>query len=190
MKQSFYLVIALACTSCGWLPDRTMDYRKAEPLAELRLPAGLEMDGEQPLFTVPDDEFQVPTPPQLDIVRRASEATPGEAGQADPTNTRVVLARDGSGYPMIMMATSYAWAWEYVGQALSGTDLEVDDRDRQSGVFYLTVPRGYGLDDKSAQLKLSQTANGIQITVLQPKGGALVAKGPGQDILQVLYDQL
>ena len=132
----------------------------------------------------------MPQPPKLAVARRADESAPDESERPDPTKTRVVLARDGSGYPMIMMSTSYAWAWEYVGQALAETDLRIDDRDRQSGVFYLTVPRGYGLDDKTAQLKLSQTVNGIQITVLEPKGGALVAKGPGQDILQALYDQL
>jgi outer membrane protein assembly factor BamC len=183
---------------CSWLPDHTTDYQLTEPARAMKVPQGMYFEGEQPLYTVPQVEsrvhsddperVEVPPPPKLDIVMR--EALDAEAERPDPTQTRIVLARDGNGYPNIMMYIAFQWAWEYVGQALEQTDITVDDRDRESGVFFVEVPRSYGLDDKEAQVKLSHTSNGVQIVVMDRKGNALVDKGPGQDILQALYDKL
>ena len=101
-----------------------------------------------------------------------------------------MLGRDGNGYPIIMMSTRYAWAWEYVGDALKQTDLKVSDRDREVGIFYLKVPNRYELGAREAQLKLSHTTNGIQVAVLNEKGTALVEKTPGLAILERIYDEL
>ena len=128
----------------------------------------------------------MPPPPELNVI---SEELEEELLELDPEKTSVILSRDGSGYPMIMMHTSFAWAWEYVSKAILETDLGVEDRDRESGVFYLDVPKSYGMTDE-AHLKLSQTAAGIQITVIEPKEGVLAEKGPSLDMLQVLYDKL
>ena len=89
-----------------------------------------------------------------------------------------------------MMSTRYAWAWEYVGDALKKTDLKVGDRDREVGIFYLKVPNRYELGAREAQLKLSHTTNGIQVAVLNEKGTALVEKTPGLAILERIYDEL
>ena len=101
-----------------------------------------------------------------------------------------LLAKDGSGYPIIMMSTRFAWAWEYVGEALGKTDLKISDRDREVGIYYLRVPERYTLGAKSAQLKLSHTTNGIQVAVLNEEGTALVEKTPGQAILERIFDEL
>ena len=194
---------ALLTAGCGLLPDHRLDYRKAEIAEPMSLPDGMTVASAPALYTVPepdrrapyqeDEDLVVPEPPALPVLDQLNavdgEDEPAEAVD-DPTNTRVVLARDGSGYPMIMMYTSYAWAWEYVGQALAETDLQIDDRDRESGLYFLQVPKGYGLEDKEARLKLSQTVNGVQLTVLDRKESALVDRGPGQDILQTIYNSL
>lgn len=206
MKRILNLLVtalALSASGCSLFPDHRLDYRKAEVTTPMALPPGMAMTDAPALFPVPDPErrapyqedevMQVPEPPALPVLDQLDADPQAESVPApgdDPTNTRVVLARDGSGYPMIMMYTSYAWAWEYVGQALTETDLRIDDRDRESGLYYLTVPKGYGLDEKVARLKLSQTVNGVQITVLDRKASALVDRGPGQDILQTLYNSL
>lgn len=192
------IVLPALLAGCSWLPDHTTDYQRVEPEKPMTVPADMYFEGEQPLFTVPDVEkrlysddperVDVPKPPKLDIALR--EQLGEDADRPDPTRTRIVLARDGNGYPNIMMYIAFQWAWEYVDQALAQTDLEVDDRDRESGVFFLEVPRNYGLDERDAQLKLSHTSNGVQIVVMDRKGESLVEKGPGQDILQALYDKL
>ncbi|HCE39441.1 MAG TPA: hypothetical protein DEV80_05235 [Alcanivorax sp.] len=101
-----------------------------------------------------------------------------------------VLGKDGSGYPIIMMPTSFAWAWERVTEALTQTDLRVTDRNRDQGVFFLTAPERYQLQPPQAQLKLSHTTNGIQVAVLNGEGTALAAKDSGLAILESIHNEL
>lgn len=198
LLTSFLLAVVLGSllSACSLLPDHRLSYRDTAPEPALRLPEGVQLEGSEDLFVVPnqelraaydpDESFEVPLPPELNVISTTVEPAPSEL---NPEKTRVVLSRDGSGYPMIMMHTSFAWAWEYVSKAILETDLEVEDRDRESGVFYLEVPKSYGLETQ-AHLKLSQTAAGIQITVIEPKEGVLAEKGSSLDMLQTLYDQL
>ena len=161
----------------------------------------ISYSGEQPLYSVPRQEerlvgrgedekrFAVPRPPQLVVLGSADD---DEAQQPAPkdASSKAILARDGNGYPIIMMSTRFAWAWEYVGEALGKTDLKISDRDREVGIYYLRVPERYTLGAKSAQLKLSHTTNGIQVAVLNEEGTALVEKTPGQAILERIFDEL
>ena len=125
-------------------------------------------------------------------------AAPGEADDeedetpaAPADNTgQAVLAKDGSGYPIIMMPTSFAWAWEKVSEALTQTDLRVTDRNRDQGVFFLTVPERYQLQPPQARLKLSHTTNGIQVAVLNEEGTALAGKTSGLAILESIHGEL
>lgn len=164
----------------------------------MQIPDGMTMDSNEDMFRVPDvdrrvpyqekDKFEVPTPPVAEIsvepVPAADEPVP------DVRNTRIVLTRDGNDYPIIMIYTAFPWAWEYVGQSLTETDLRIEDRSRDAGIFFVRVPKHYGLDEKEAQIKLSHTVNGVQVAVLNSRGTALVDAGPGKAILQRLYDSL
>lgn len=193
--------VLLLLPACSWLPNHHLEYRKAESIKAMQVPADMVFIGEQALFPVPDGigaptyekekKDTIPKPPQLVIMGADTEQEDEVAdAQQDPTNTRVVMARDGNGYPIIMMHTSFSWAWEYVGQALGATDLKIDDRDRESGTYYVKTPKKYEVEGREAQIKLSYTTNGIQIAVLDRKGSALLDKVPGQQIIQRLYDQL
>lgn len=196
MRQLFVVVVALSVLA-GCSPSTA--YRKAEDRPPVRVPEEMAFQGEQALYPIPEgqraewdednDEFQVPKPPQALLPEEDEEQ--GEAAPAPAENTRVVLARDGSGYPIIMMHTRFAWAWEYVGQALEAAGFVVDDRNRETGIYYVDLPEAMRRDKlKSAQIKLSHTANGIQIAVLKPDGTSLLAKEPGQAILSRLYEEL
>lgn len=195
------LLLLLVQTGCSWLPNHHLAYRSAESEAPMQVPEDMVFIGEQALFPVPDVATKpvyenakkdvIPKPPKLVVLGDdIDDEAPAAPAENDPTNTRVVMARDGNGYPIIMMHTSYSWAWEYVGQALGKTDLKLDDRDRESGTFYLRTPKKYEVDGRDVQVKLSHTVNGIQIAVLNRKGTALLDKTPGQKIIQQLYDQL
>ena len=199
MRALVVIASLLALGACSWLPNHHLDYRKAESIKPMAVPEGMVFIGEKALFPVPDGvpapeythrkKDDVPPPPQLVVTALESEQD-APAPDNDPTNTRVVLARDGSGYPIIMMHTPFSWAWEYVGQALATTDMKIEDRDRESGIFFVRTPKGLDVEGREAQIKLSLTANGIQIAVLDRKGAALLATEPGQQIIQRLYDAL
>ena len=202
MKKLFLVVaISLGASACSWLPNHFVDYRKAESIEPMTVPDGMVFIGEQPLYSVPDGQpapvyenkkkDTIPKPPRLVVANAVTdEDEPRPENEPDPSSTRVVMARDGNGYPIIMMHTPFNWAWEYVGQALAATDLKIDDRDRDSGTFYIKTPKKYEVDGRDAQVQLSYTANGIQVAVLDRKGAALLDKGPGQKIIQRIYDEL
>ena len=195
---------ALALTGCGLLPDNSLRYREAKVLEPMTPPGDLVFIGEEPLYAVPDmdrrltgeregeDGFDAPRPPRLVAVAEdAGDEDDAEAPAPPPGQQgRPVLGKDGSGYPIIMMPTSFAWAWERVTEALTQTDLRVTDRNRDQGVFFLTAPERYQLQPPQAQLKLSHTTNGIQVAVLNGEGTALAAKDSGLAILESIHNEL
>lgn len=194
-------LVVTAASGCSWLPDSSLNYRDAQVLEPIQVPEDGVFIGEQPLYSVSrqderlvgrgEDEkrFEVPKPPQLVVLGGDDEEEPQQPAPKD-ASSKAILARDGNGYPIIMMSTRFAWAWEYVGDALESTDLKISDRDREVGIYYLKVPERYTLDAKTAQLKLSHTTNGIQVAVLNEEGTALVEKTPGQAILERIFEEL
>lgn len=197
--------VSLGLTACALLPDHSLDYRDAKVLKPMTVPDGMVFLGAQGLYQVPnrqerltgpldgEDSFEAPRPPQL--VKTGDDGEPGTPEAVTPpppgTDTTPILAKDGSGYPIIMMPVSYAWAWEKVGQALTQTDLRVTDRNRDQGLFYLTVPERYRLSPPQARLKLSHTTNGIQVTVLGGNEGMeLAPKDSGLAILEQVHAKL
>lgn len=195
-----YLCIAataLLASGCSWMPDRTLVYQESETAPRMDVPEGMYFSGFQDSYTIPQVEdrvsytgerFRAPTPPQMAILGTLDELTNEPA--PDPGRLSAIMGRDGNGYPILMLNTQFVWAWEYVGQALGSTDLSIDDRDRESGTYFVRVPSSYGLGTRQAQLKLSHTVNGIQVAVLNQRGTALVEQAPGQAILERLYNAL
>lgn len=195
---------ALALTGCGLLPDNSLHYRDAKVIDAMTVPDDMVFIGEEPLYRVPEIErrlvgvqegesgFEAPRPPRL-VAEATGEDEPDDAdAPASPSGDQgqAVLGKDGSGYPIIMMPTSFAWAWEKVTQALTQTDLRVTDRDRDQGVFFLTTPERYRLQPPQAQLKLSHTTNGIQVAVLNGEGTALAERSSGLAILESVHGEL
>lgn len=198
MKRILVALPLLLLNGCFLLPDHTLDYRKAEVLPRMQVPEGMTLDSSEDLYRVPEaerrvayrakDKFEVPTPPVAEV--NVEPAPAPDEPVPDVRNTRIVLTKDGNDYPIIMIYTAFPWAWEYVGQSLAETDIRIEDRSRDAGIFFVRVPKQYGLDEKDAQIKLSHTVNGVQVAVLNSRGTALIEPGPGKAILQRLYDSL
>ena len=195
--------VALSVAGCGLIPDNSLRYREAQVLEPMTVPGDMVFIGADPLNAVPqmerrlqgkgegEDKFEAPRPPQLVAAPGEADDEEEETPAAPADNTgQAVLAKDGSGYPIIMMPTSFAWAWEKVSEALTQTDLRVTDRNRDQGVFFLTVPERYQLQPPQARLKLSHTTNGIQVAVLNEEGTALAGKTSGLAILESIHGEL
>lgn len=191
-------VVGLFVAGCGVFPDRTLEYREAETIKEMEVPAGMHFSGKRDAYVVRNEEsrlhekvarkdrFEVPEPPQL-----VATPTDGEApAKAEPTNVSAVLGRDGNGYPILMLNTDFTWAWEYVNRGLAKTEFTVEDVNRSVGVIYVVLPKRFAVANQRAQLKLSNTVNGVQVAALNQKGTALLDKETSQQLLEALRRQL
>ena len=197
MQQRFLVLIA-ACLALAACATGT-EYRKAEVIEPMKTPPEIAFEGEEPLYTVPElerrqpydekqDKFEAPEPPQLRAPIEKSELS--EQKRDPDTRIEAERTRDGNGYPIIMMRTRFAWAWEAVGQALEKAGLRISDRDRDAGLYYLKLDEDLGVDKKKARVKLSQTANGIQVAVLRHDSQELLDKAPAKILLDRLHEQL
>lgn len=195
------LAPGLACLMLAACSTGT-EYRKAEMIQPMETPPEMAFDGGEALYSVPDpdqrkrydkedDKFVVPEPPQVRAPIADSEDEDADAGEPGPdADIETRITRDGNGYPIIMMRTRFAWGWARVDEALAEADIRVDDRDRASGLFYVRLPKGLEAEDRRVRIKLSQTANGIQVAVLRRKSEQLLAREPAQALLEQLHEEL
>lgn len=198
MRVLIGLAAAGLLVGCSVFPDKTLNYREAKTIKEMEVPAGMHFAGKRDVYVVQNeddrlqekvarkDRFSVPEPPQLIAVNDDGEV----AASAEPSSVAAVLSRDGNGYPILMLDTDFTWAWEYVTRALKQTDFNVEDVNRSVGIIYVALPKRMGVKDNRAQLKLSNTVNGVQVAVLNQKGSALLAQDSSQELLEALRREL
>ncbi|MFZ5723174.1 MAG: lipoprotein [Pseudomonadota bacterium] len=204
MRRPLVLLTAAAllagCGQHGPFRDRGYDYLKAEPGKPLVYPEGLTPIAAQELYPVPDVEqrrppltgrkpkIEIPPPPQVvvpDTVADAGAAAP--AGQAVP-ETRVLLTRDGNGYPVLMLDLDFDWAWQAVGDALKKeSSVKVEDLDRGLAVYYVILDGKRNSAGEPWQLKLNYTANGVQVA-LQVDENAMAPVDVATPLMQRLKD--
>lgn len=194
------LAPGLACLMLAACSTGT-EYRKAKVIRPMDTPPDIAFERGEPLYAVPgveqrkrydedEDKFVVPEPPQLRAPIDESKEDADASEPAPDSEVETRLTRDGNGYPIIMVRTRFAWAWARMERALEQANIRVKDRDRASGLFYLRLSDKLESGDNRARLKLSQTANGIQVAVLQRKSEALLAQEPAQALLERIHDQL
>lgn len=177
----------------GPLRNRGNDYLDVQTAAPLTWPEGLVAPAQQELYPVPQPELrrtrkegrvEIPEPPQL----VALEDEP--AAEADAAATAIELTSDGNGYPVLMASLSFDWAWQRIGDALRTlSDVEIDDIDRELGVYFLRIDGDEAPSGDPFQLKLNYTANGIQVA-LQDGEDAMAPKEVATDLMQRLDEAL
>lgn len=193
--------LGLACLLLAACSTGT-EYRKAKVIQPMETPPEITYEGGEALYAVPrldqrkrydedEDDFIVPEPPQLRAPIEESDADDADPDEPAPdTEIDTRLTRDGNGYPIVMARTRFAWAWARVERALKAAGIRVEDRNRASGLFYLRLADELESGDDRARLKLSQTANGIQVAVLHRKSDTLLDPEPAQMLLERIHDQL
>ena len=187
--------LVLLLTGCGLIPDRTLVYQEAEPAEPMKIPEDMTFFGHDELYPVPDadrrvertgESFEPPKPPKLEVARR--DDSPADSIRPIRRDAgRAVLTRDGNDYPVIMLPTDFAWAWEHTAAALEASELRINDRNREAGIFRVRVPREHNLPGNEVQLRLSHTVNGIQLAVLSRDGRSLVDRDISAELLETLH---
>lgn len=148
----------VACSSVEKLftsEQEDIEYKTAKALPPLEVPpdltggAGtpLEIPGEEP---APDSttysEYQA---------QRAQPAQPGQGGDAirklpeavtyqealesreEPKNPEPVLEKTDQGAARIRILEAFPRSWRNVGQALGAAEIEIEDRDRSQGIYFI-----------------------------------------------------
>lgn len=156
-------LIISASSGCGWIwgdngyfRDRGSDYLAARETAPMQLPPDVQARPIEPLLPVPaaipmpsaEGKFEVPRPRALRAgeLPRSGEEPGGSVSLLDDRSfdapAQVSLGRDGSGNPLLTLASDFDRAWSAVGRALQDGDVRVDDMNRSLGVYYINLAEG------------------------------------------------
>lgn len=105
------------------------------------------------------------------------------------------LARDGNGFPVLVLRADFNRAWVALTDALTEAGLDIKDRNRSMGVFYLASATEPGDDEESDidktqyQLKLNRSEQGTQVSV-QWNDESLVPADEAEGLLRVIRARL
>lgn len=155
---SVLALIVGSSSGCGWLwgddgyfRDRGNDYLTSRETAPMQLPPDVEARRIEPLLPVPaavstpsaEGKYEVPRPQGLlpgDLARPAPGGSVSLLSERSfDAPERISLDSDGSGNPVLSLASDFDRAWSAVGRALQDADVRVDDMNRSLGVYYINL---------------------------------------------------
>lgn len=225
-------LLTATSSGCGWLwgdngyfRDRGSDYLTARESAPMQLPADVQARRIEPLLPIPaaipapasQGKFEVPRPQGLSAAALRGEGEPQGgsvsllADRRFDAPAQVSLGRDGSGNPLLTLASDFDRAWSAVGRALQDADVRVDDLNRSLGIYYINLAEGaeqpdskpglfsrlLGRDKAAAvdaraeryQLRLTSVGNTVQVSVEQD-ADTLAPADVARRILVLIQDRL
>ena len=90
-----------------------------------------------------DGDYEVPRPqkPLAGDLDRANEGGSVSllSERSFDAPERISLNTDGSGNPLLTLASDFDRAWSAVGRALQDADVRIDDMNRSLGVYYINL---------------------------------------------------
>jgi len=200
LRLSLLMSVLVWLTACSLFPNHRLDYQQVKLGDSLSLPEGMEINDAQQAYLLPDDgpllseqqkgKLVIEPPKRLASIEIQQQDLDSSAPMPVVKQVNSVMSNDGNGYPMIMIHTRFAWAWEYVEQALEASRIKVTDRDRAAGVYFIRLPKNIDTKQTAAEVKLSHTTNGVQVVALDKKGVELLNKEQGRLLLARIYAEL
>jgi len=125
----------------GLFPDKQKQYRYSTDLPPLEIPPDLSsgtIEGAKVL-----ERSEPPRPEREAEPEAAAEAEEGKAANRRPAGKPAAsLAQNSEDAPLIEIEESFAEAWNDVHRALGRLEVEVTDRNRSEGVFYVNYGGG------------------------------------------------
>ena len=143
------LGLVMGLTACSsYFRDRASDYRTAEELPPLTLPAGQDSRPIKPLYPIPatgaeakaewPKKFVAPQPKPLELAPETASASELPGTPVAPE--KPVLTQDGNAYPVLNIAGDFNPIWDRLDIALRASNVKIDDRDQRVGLYYLDLP--------------------------------------------------
>ena len=185
-----------ALSACGLLPDRTKEYQYSREIPPLEVPPDLSLSTAEQAASPPGEN---------------GAAGYGRAGGQGASDDRVpevpVSERLPRGEEMpshLVINDPYPIAWRLVGKALVRMGLEITDRDRSTGYYYVLyeVPeeeegfwsslafwRGDEPVEEEYRIKLEDNEGKTEVFVLDDSGTPL-SKGTGLLLLKQMHEEI
>lgn len=175
-------------SACGLMPDRTKEYQYSQEIPPLEVPPDLttsmiEQAASQRAGASESQTDQVPEVPHSEQLERG-EDMPSHLVINDP----------------------YPTAWRLIGKALARMDLEITDRDRSTGYYYvlyedpesagdggfwssLAFWKGDEPQEDEYRIKLEDNEGKTEVFVLDDSGTPM-SKGTGLQLLKQMQEQI
>ena len=113
------------------------------------------------------DEFHRLILQQLvDYIGSEKNLRPSGLALSADEQTRVVMNKDGNGFPVLVIEQDFNRAWETIGQSLEKGKVVIDDLNRSLAIYYVGYPEEENESEMPIyEVKLSQGENGIHVAI-------------------------
>jgi outer membrane protein assembly factor BamC len=183
-------------SACGLLPDRTKEYQYSQEIPSLEVPPDLT------LSTAEQASSQRGANGASENGRVGGEGAYGDQTPEVPVSERLPRGEDMPSH--LVVNNPYPIAWRLVGKALARMALEITDRDRSTGYYYVLyeVPeeeqgfwsslafwKGDEPVEEEYRIKLEDNEGKTEVFVLDDSGTPL-SKGTGLLLLKQMHEQI
>lgn len=200
-------LLVLFVSACSSLrkafPDRRNDYKSSTEIPPLEIPPDLTASALEDPSIQPEDESDSTS--FSEYVDRKSADNTGEASPAVASE----LVTSGAESSYVQVDESFPKAWRMVGKALNNSEIEIIDRNRSVGIYYvlfqaqddpeeepgilasLAFWRDIGIKDRQSEyrIKLEEAGNSTRVVVLN-KDGKPQSQGSGLRLLRMIDEKL
>jgi uncharacterized lipoprotein len=216
------LAIVAALSGCsmiaGLFPDKQKQYRYSTDLPPLEIPPDLSSGSIEGAKVSSRREEPAPSAEEEGEGRKeaaasedAEESKPEPARRGHATKpVSTTLAQNAEDAPLIEIEEPFAEAWNDVHRALGRLEVEVTDRNRSEGVFYVNyggtakpkkdeetslwsdIKSVFGSSDSDGENFKVVLEEGDNITTISVRDSSdkVAADGPGLQLLKQLNDKL
>lgn len=205
--------LLLPLAGCSYIaslfPDKQKQYQYTSEIPALEVPPDLSISTVSGArWRNPDGTTSPKSPETSPVVPAASDAP----DEADETAGKAILAQNTEDVPLIELASPFADAWNDVGRALGRMKIEVSDRNRADGVYYVyyggtkeqsqdkgmwddiaSLFTGEGESAQEYRIKLEEHKTAKRATTdvyLFDSDGEPVRQGPRLELLKQLHQEL
>jgi outer membrane protein assembly factor BamC len=207
-----WLALALVLTGCSYIaslfPDKQKQYQYTTEIPALEVPPDLSIS------TVTGARWKNPDGSTSGGPRApaASESADSAEAPGDDSENKITLAQNTEDVPLIELVAPFTDAWNDVGRALGRMKIEISDRNREDGVYYVYYggpkekyqDKGVwdditslfsggpeGAQEYRVKLEEHKTAKRVMTDVfLYDSDGQPVRQGPPLDLLKQLHQEL
>ena len=187
--------------ACGLLPDRTKEYQYSQEIPPLEVPPDLTLSSVEQASSQ-RGASGAGAAGASEYGRAGAEGAYGDHMPEVPNSERLPRGEDMPSH--LIINDPYPVAWRLVGKALARMGLEITDRDRSTGYYYVLyeVPeeeegfwsslafwKGDEPVEEEYRIKLEDNEGKTEVFVLDDSGTP-VSKGPGLLLLKQMHEQI